>query len=168
MAARLPLRTLTVMSSVTSAQVDTGSAQDKGNAAVAVARVSLFRLYLLRAGYLFLGAGLAAWKWPLFIHHGTPWTPMEGVVDCMLAGLSIVALLGLRYPLQMLPVLLFESAWKLIWLSYVALPLWSAHRMDPATRQLAGECLLVVVILAVIPWRHVVRQYVVKRAERWK
>ena len=43
----------------------------------------LWRLYLLRFGYLFLGAGLAVWKWPGFIHH--EWTLMEGVVNCMLA-----------------------------------------------------------------------------------
>jgi hypothetical protein len=149
---------------------DTGTRETQNceQGAATVPPVPLVRLYLLRAGYLFLGGGLAAWKWPLFIHHGTPWTPMEGVVNCMLAGLSIVALLGLRYPLQMLPVLLFESAWKLIWLTAVALPLWSTHRMDPVTRQLAGECLLVVVILAVIPWRHVMRRYVLARGDRWR
>jgi hypothetical protein len=156
------------MDSVTRLHTGTLPTQNNGKGTATVAQVPLFRLYLLRAGYLFLGGGLAAWKWPLFIHHGTPWTPMEGVVNCMLAALSILALLGLRYPLQMLPVLLFESAWKLIWLTAVALPLWSGHRMDPVTRQLAGECLLVVVILAVIPWRLVVRQYVLKRGDRWR
>ena len=32
--------------------------------------------------------------------------------------------LGIRYALQMLPVLLFEIAWKLIWMTVVVLPLW--------------------------------------------
>ena len=31
--------------------------------------VSLFRLYALRAGYLFVAAGLAATIWPLLINH---------------------------------------------------------------------------------------------------
>jgi hypothetical protein len=156
------------MDSATRLHVGTRQVPSNGEDAATVAQVPLFRLYLLRAGYLFLGGGLAAWKWPSMFHHGTPWTPMEGVVNCMLVALSILALLGLRYPLQMLPVLLFESAWKLIWLTVVALPLWSAHRMDPVTRQLAGECLLVVVILAVIPWRHMVRQYALQRGDPWR
>ena len=42
-----------------------------------------------------------------------------------------LALLGIRYPLQMLPVLLFELAWKLIWVAAVVQPLWTAHQMDP-------------------------------------
>jgi hypothetical protein len=43
----------------------------------------------------------------------------------------------------------------LIWLVVVALPLWTADRMDPATWETTFNCLLVVVVLAVIPWRYV-------------
>jgi hypothetical protein len=134
----------------------------------AAPRLSLPRLYLLRAGYLFLGAGLASWKWPQFIHHETPWTSTEGVVNCMLVALSILALLGLRYPVQMLPILLFESAWKAIWLATIALPAWRDHQLDPATRELTGQCLLVVVILATIPWPQVIRHYAGKPGDRWR
>jgi hypothetical protein len=36
--------------------------------------------------------------------------------------MSLLALLGLRYPVQLLPLLVFESAWMLIWLAAVAVP----------------------------------------------
>ena len=39
----------------------------------------------------------------------------------MLTAMSVLALLGPRHPIRMLPVLLFEALWKLIWLSLVAL-----------------------------------------------
>jgi hypothetical protein len=156
------------MESVIESRIGSTAALDEERATAAAPQVSLFRLYLLRAGYLFLGGGLASWKWPLFIQHHAAWTPMEGVVNCMLAALSILALLGLRYPIQMLPVLLFESAWKAIWLTAVALPLWRNHQLDPATRELTGQCLLVIVILAAIPWRYVIRQYTIKRGDRWR
>jgi hypothetical protein len=67
----------------------------------------------------------------------------------------------------MLPVLLFETVWKLIWLSVVALPMWSSDRLDDTTRQTTFECLGVVLIIAVIPWRHVGSQYVARRSDRW-
>ena len=104
--------------------------------------VSIVRLTLLRAGYLLLVVGLGPMIWPVILHHARTWELMHGVVACMLGALSVLALLGLRYPLQMLPLIFFELAWKAIWLLRVALPLWSAHRMDTATAETAGECLI--------------------------
>ena len=60
---------------------------------------------------------------------------MEGVETTTLAAVSILALLGLRYPLQTLPVLLFEVAWKAVRATAVAWPLWAADRLDPATQR---------------------------------
>jgi hypothetical protein len=68
----------------------------------------------------------------------------------------------------MLPILLFEAAWKMIWLAAVALPLWLNHQMDPDTRELTNEILWVVIILAVIPWRYAYSNYLVRRADRWR
>ena len=42
----------------------------------------------------------------------------------LLVAMSVLALLGLRSPQRMLPILLFEVGCKLTWLSVVALPLW--------------------------------------------
>ena len=93
---------------------------------------------------------------------------MQGVVQCMLGALSALAVLGLRYPLQMLPLLFFELAWKGIWLLVVALPLWRAGEMDAGTTASAYECLMAVVFLIVIPWRYVIANYVVRPADRWR
>jgi hypothetical protein len=40
--------------------------------------------------------------------------------------------------------------------------------MDEGTRETAFGCLLVVVVLAVIPWGYVWAQYVTKRGDRWR
>jgi len=127
-----------------------------------------WRRHVLRLGYLIVGGGLVVYKWPLLFNHEQPWPLMSSVVVCMLVGLSLVALLGLRYPVAMLPILLFEVAWKLIWLAAVALPLWLDHQLDPDTRATTVEILWVVVILPVIPWRHVYTNYVLRRSERWR
>jgi hypothetical protein len=83
--------------------------------------LALTRLHLMRAGYLLMGVGLALVKWPLLPDAAT--LPLyEGVTLCVLTAMSLLAFLGLRYPVKLLPVLLFESAWKLLWLALVALP----------------------------------------------
>jgi hypothetical protein len=131
-------------------------------------RLSLPRLYALRAGYLLIGIGLAVTTWPGLFSQYRSWTVTESVVNCMFAALALLALIGVRYPIRMLPVLLFESAWKLIWFAAIALPLWTTHRMDPVTQAVAAQCLLVVPILVVIPWRYVFAHYVTKRGDRWR
>ncbi len=127
----------------------------------------LYRLHLMRVGYLVLGLGLAVVKWPRLV-DASSMPLMDGVVLCLLTGMSLLALLGLRYPVRMLPVLLFEATWKLIWLALVALPQLAAGTMQAATRDVMHDNLWVVVVLAVVPWRYVWRQYVTATGDRWR
>jgi hypothetical protein len=134
--------------------------------------VSLFQLYLVRAAYLLLVLGLGSSIWPAMLHH-TPWaltlSPWEGVGNSMLAALSLLAVLGLRYPLKMLPLLFFEVTWKAIWLIAVALPLWTAHsQIDDNMAQTIQACLMAIIFPIVIPWRYVFANYVQQAGDRWK
>ncbi|HEY5845928.1 MAG TPA: hypothetical protein VIU11_10095 [Nakamurella sp.] len=86
----------------------------------------------------------------------------------LLSAMSLLALLGLRHPVKLLPLLLFEAAWKLLWLCLVAIPKASSGDLDPATTETIVNCSLVIVILAVIPWRHVWRSYVTGAGDRWR
>lgn len=128
--------------------------------------LSTTRLHLMRGGYLLMGVGLAIVKWPLL--PGAAALPLfEGVTLCLLTAMSLLAFLGLRYPVKLLPVLLFESVWKLLWLSLVALPKALAGDLDPATSEILASCSLEVVILAVTPWRYVWSHYVRTAGDRW-
>lgn len=131
------------------------------------AELSLTRLHLMRAGYLLMGVGLALVKWPLL--PGARTLPLyEGVTLCLLTAMSLLAFLGVRYPVKLLPVLLFESAWKLLWLGLVALPKAASGELDAAATNILINCSLVVVILAVTPWRYVWRNYLRGTADRWR
>ncbi|MES2352748.1 MAG: hypothetical protein V4641_34740 [Pseudomonadota bacterium] len=127
----------------------------------------LVRLYLLRALYLLVVVGLGSSVWPDVVQHHA-WPLMEGIVQCMLAGFSGLCLLGLRYPLRMLPLLLWELAWKAVWLGTVAYPLWSAGRLDHATTNMALTCLIVVIFPFAMPWDYIYDRYVRQRGERWR
>jgi hypothetical protein len=130
-------------------------------------QISPFRLNLLRMAYLVLVIGLGSVIWPTILDTGRSWPLMSGVVTSMLGALSLLSLLGLRYPLQMLPLLFFEMAWKAIWLARIWFPSWSAGHLDAPTVQTAWECLPIVIFPFLIPWDHVVRNYVIKAADPW-
>lgn len=133
--------------------------------------VSLFRLYLLRAVYLFLAVGLGIYQFPEVIHQAIyqdkTWEFMEGVVACMQVTFGLLLILGIRYPLQMLPMLLWEMIWKSIWLLIVALPLWLSGHMDDSTTANVFACTFGIVIPIAMPWSYVFSKYIRKPGDRW-
>jgi hypothetical protein len=135
-----------------------------------MSNVSTFRLYLLRAGYLLIavGVGVQLQIWPAVMYRVTTMELMHGVVTCMLCALSVLAVLGIRYPLQMLPLLFWEIAWKTIWLLSVALRQWSAGGIDPAFAETTFACLWVVIFVIIVPWSYVFENYVKKAGDPWR
>ena len=130
--------------------------------------VSVFRLNLLRVFYAVLFFGLGTFIWPEVIHHDASFAVAYGVRFSLLAGLGAMAGLGLRYPLQMLPLLLFELLWKAIYLIAFALPLYRSHGIDNATAEDIKSVLMVVVFIPCVPWKYVFANYVMKPGERWR
>jgi hypothetical protein len=130
--------------------------------------LSTRRLNTMRLGYAFMGVGLAIVKWPILVQSAASLPVSEGVVACLLTAMSLLAFLGLRYPIRMLPILLFEVLWKIIWIAAVALPHLVAHDIDAATSQVLVNCSLVVVIIAVIPWPYVWRRFVQAPGDAWR
>lgn len=128
--------------------------------------LSLTRLHMMRAGYLLMGLGLALVKWPL-LSDASGMEFYEGVTLCILTAMSLLAFLGLRYPVKLLPVLLFESAWKLLWLALVVLPKAAGDGLDSTTKEELFSFSFVVVILAVTPWRYVWQRYIKATGDRW-
>lgn len=131
-------------------------------------QVSLLRLYALRAAYLLMAVGLGLTVWPGILNPDRDWSLMGGVVQCVLAAVSLLALLGLRYPVKMLPILMFELIWKGLWLVLVGLPAWRAGSMSAGTTETLVACLMGVIFPLVIPWRHVWKTYVAAPGDRWR
>jgi hypothetical protein len=127
----------------------------------------IWRLNGMRVLYALLVFGLGSVIWPGILDPSTEWTLARGEVVSMLAAMALLALLGLRYPVQMLPLLFFELAWKPIWLLRVALPLWAAHRIDDATTATMYECAGVLLLYALLPWRYIVQAYGARLGDPW-
>jgi hypothetical protein len=130
-------------------------------------KISLIRLNALRLAFLILGGGLVLVKWPTLVSHSSSWPLWEGVSSSLLGALALMALLGLRYPLQMLPFLLFELGWKLIWGTLVFLPLWQSGEVDAATMTVGVNCLVVLILIPLVPWDYVYAHYIRAPGAPW-
>ena len=87
----------------------------------------------------------------------------------LLGAITLLALLGIRYPLKMMPLLFFEMLWKSIWLLAFALPRWSAGTMDQNMQGELYSYIFTVIILAVVlPWPYVFNEYIRSQGDRWK
>jgi hypothetical protein len=128
--------------------------------------VSLARIYVLRATYLLLVIGIGGMIVPEVVSHPVI---SRGVIPSLLGAVWVLAFVGLKYPLKMLPLLMFEFAWKSIWMLAYGLPQWYAGQL-PATFAEDSFNIGVGVILMplVIPWGYVYRHYVKQSGARWR
>ena len=138
-----------------------------GGSGAAAPAVALWRLYALRAFYALIAVGQGSIQLPLFFNH-PHWTLMSGVAHSFLAALALLSIVGIRYPLQMLPLLIYELLWKVIWLLGIALPLWLGNQLDADTRQSFFEIAPIVVLIPFLPWGYVIANYVKKPGDRWR
>lgn len=128
--------------------------------------VSLTRLYVLRAGFLIMTAPGLILNVPQLLN---PDPVGRGVLTSIFLGLWLICFLGLRYPLRMLPIFLFEFVWKTIWLFSYGVPQWLAGKRTP---QFQEDLIMIgaasIVFALVIPWDHVYRRYLKHPGDRWR
>ena len=131
--------------------------------------VSLFRLYLLRAMFLLIAFVQGSQTWPAIVHHTKPWDMWHGVGMSFLGALTALSLVGIRYPVRMLPLMMFEFAWKLLWVLAAWLPLWLTHRVDPDTADSFFPIVVgVVLVPLILPWGYIWKNYVIAAGDRWR
>lgn len=137
--------------------------------ALGTVSVSALRLNLLRAYYALMAFGTAAVFWPSLVRHSAEWGTEYGAQFSLLAALTPFAILGLRYPLKMLPVILYEFIWKALWFIFVMAPLYASDSMTDAVWSNAFACGIAIVLTPIImPWRYVWQSYVRDAADRWR
>src|SRR5215218_8881868 len=140
--------------------------------ALSMSEVSTFRLYLLRAMYVFMVVGLAIFKMAPAILHPENLSPQDSVVVSLLGGFALLAVVGIRYPIKMLPLLFFEFVWKVIWVVAFGLPLLLSGQLDPnvsfgGTETLINCLLGIVLVPLVTPWGYVLKHYLKAPGAWW-
>lgn len=129
-----------------------------GRSPAASQQLSTLRVTLLRACYLVLVVGLSFRCAPV-IGDIASLPRMDGVVLAILSAMGLLSVVGVFSPVRMLPLLVFEIAWKAIWVGAVALPAVLDGSADDRTMAILFACAWVVPFVFVVPWRHVARTY---------
>jgi len=129
----------------------------------------LWRLYVLRAAYLVLGLAQGAHTWPAILHRTAPWDFWHGVGMSFFGALTLLSLLGVRYPVRMLPLLFLEFTWKLIWVLAAWLPPYLGHALDPdVADSFSGIFPGILIVPLLLPWGYIWRTYVTAPGDRWR
>ncbi|HMR40863.1 MAG TPA: hypothetical protein PKA90_10585 [Ignavibacteria bacterium] len=123
--------------------------------------VSKFRFYMLRSFYLIIIIFLGIEVWTEIFTHREAWKPLPAVAYSFWAAFTLLSVIGIFHPLKMIPLLLVQFTYKLIWLLIVAYPLWTSGQLTgSASEELTYVNLTGIVIdLLVIPWFFVFKNF---------
>lgn len=124
--------------------------------------VPRLNIYLLRLLFVLMALFLGKDAWTHILTHQGPWNPDEAVAWCVWAAFSVLAVLGIVRPVRMLPLVLLEIAYKVLWLIVVAYPLWSTDRLADSARaeHLTYVFLLVALPIGAMPWKYAFDHYI--------
>ncbi|MEO8515284.1 MAG: hypothetical protein ABI426_01000 [Flavobacterium sp.] len=126
--------------------------------------ISRFRNYLLRFFYAVNALCLGGMVWTEIFTHKGLWESLPGVAFSFWAAFSLLAILGIFQPLKMMPLLLIQFSYKLIWLIIVAYPLYATNHLIGSSAEdlTAINFKGIIVDLLVIPWPYVINNYILK------
>jgi hypothetical protein len=126
--------------------------------------VARINIYLLRLVFVLMFFVLGRTTWTHILTHQGPWEPDEAMAWCVWTAFATLAGIGIVRPLKMLPILLLEIFYKVLWLGIVAYPLWSQGKLagSPAESTTAAFLWVLLPIVAV-PWGYVFVTYLYGR-----
>ena len=104
--------------------------------------------------------------WTEILTHGKAWEPLPAVAFSFWGVFSVLAILGIVHPLKMLPLLLLQFSYKLVWLIIVAYPLWSAGDLagSDAEGLTRANSIGLALDIMIIPWGYVFKTFVLGRS----
>src|SRR5690606_6750654 len=106
--------------------------------------------------------------WPNIVAPSNPEADAHTVINAMLGAFSLLALMGLRYPLKMLPILIFELVWKTLWVVFFAMPAWRSGGLDDYASEVLFACAIGIALTPIaIPWKYVISNYIKADGDPW-
>ncbi len=127
--------------------------------------IAAWRIHCIRLLFLLMAGFMGSFVWYRLLFESADLPVQQGLARSMLAALALLSLLGVRYPIQMLPLMIYEVAWKTIWLLLIALRAWLAGKWTQDIEGLFQDCIGIILAYLFMPWRYVWARYVVQPME---
>ena len=124
--------------------------------------LSKFRISLLRFYYVLMILVLGIDVWTAIFTHKDLWEPMTAVAYSLWATFAVLSVIGLIHPIKMIPIILLNITYKIIWLSIVAYPLWTLNQLEGsgAERLTRSNFVGFIIDVVIIPWSYVFKNYI--------
>jgi len=118
-------------------------------------------IYGMRLLYVLMSTLLAFQVWSHIFTYDQQWDPSDAMNWSVWAAFTIFAFIGIFRTIKMIPILLLEIVYKVMWLILVALPLYlEGNLSDETTDGMIFPFLLVILAIAVVPWGYVFNNYI--------
>lgn len=129
--------------------------------------VRRINIYLMRLLYILMLLFLGKDSWTHILTHEGAWAPDDAMAWSVWAAFATLGVLGILQPVKMIPLLLLEVFYKVLWLVLVAYPLWKVDGLtgSPVEGQTYAFLWVALPIVA-IPWGYAFRSYVINSLRR--
>jgi hypothetical protein len=126
--------------------------------------VPRINIYLLRLLFTLMFFFLSYDSWSHIFNHTGPWDNANAAAWCMWGSYSIISFIGILRPLKMLPIVLFEIVYKVVWLFIVAYPLWMKNELIGSQAEgMTRVFMWVLFPIVAMPWRYFLRTYILAK-----
>lgn len=126
--------------------------------------VPRINVYIMRLVWILVVLFVGTDSWKHIVTHQGQWESLEGVAWSVWFAFACCGLLGIFHTVRMIPLLLFEVLYKIVWLDLVAYPLWKAGTLAGSPAEgIAYAFAWVILPIVSVPWPYVFRTYVLGR-----
>ncbi len=125
-------------------------------------RPRVWRLHMMRALFALNFISLFLDNWSAVIFPKEQLDVLSGVAISFWAGFALLNLIGIRYPLKMIPILLLQLLYKICWIFSTYLPTRRLGNLNDTYEEFFWICIAGVALnLLVLPWKYIFRLYFV-------
>jgi hypothetical protein len=123
--------------------------------------VPRINIYILRLMFILMVIFLGKDSWTHILTFKGSWNPANAMAWCIWASYSLLAILGIIHPLKMLPIVMLEILYKVLWLIIVAYPLWKSNQLIGSPAEgMTNAFLWVLLPIIAMPWRYFFKKYI--------